>query len=55
MTAIKYIATAILTLLLLGACDQGPAESTGENIDEATEETGESLEEAGEEAQEPFE
>lgn len=55
MTVIKYIAPAIIALFLLGGCDEGPAESAGEEIDEATEETGESLEEAGEETEEAFE
>lgn len=39
--------------LALAACeDQGPAEETGEAIDDATEEAGEDLEEAGEGIQE---
>lgn len=55
MTAIKYIATAILALVLLGGCEEGPAERAGEDIDEAVEETGEGAEEAGEETEEAFE
>jgi PBP1b-binding outer membrane lipoprotein LpoB len=50
---VKYFGTALIALFLLGGCEQeGPAESAGEEIDEATEETQESLEEAGEELEE---
>lgn len=52
---IRRILTALLLLALLApmACErEGPAERTGEQLDEAAEQTGERLEEAGEEVEE---
>lgn len=42
-------ALAICFTLGLAACDQGPAERAGENIDEAVNDTGRQIEDAGEE------
>jgi hypothetical protein len=47
--------TLLLTLtalVLVAACDDGPAENAGEAIDETAEDAGEAAEEAGEEAEE---
>lgn len=44
---LKYI-VAILFIFGITACDQGPAERAGENIDEAINDTGRSIEDAGE-------
>ncbi|WP_347330512.1 hypothetical protein [Marinimicrobium locisalis] len=35
----------------LTACDQGPAEEAGEDIDEAAEETGDAMDDAADEAE----
>ncbi|RJP25780.1 MAG: hypothetical protein C4520_01805 [Candidatus Abyssobacteria bacterium SURF_5] len=52
---LKKLALVLALLLTVGmtACErEGPAERTGEEIDEAAEEAGEALEEAGEETRE---
>ena len=40
---------SLMVTVLIGCEQEGPAEKTGEKIDEAVEKTGETLEEAGEE------
>jgi hypothetical protein len=52
---VKKLLLLLILALMCGtaACEEeGPAERTGEEIDEAVEETGEAVEEAGEEAKE---
>ncbi|WP_036187657.1 hypothetical protein [Marinimicrobium agarilyticum] len=39
----------------LTACDQGPAEEAGENIDEAAEEAGDAMDDAADEAEDAVE
>lgn len=48
MKHLKYI-IAILLIFAATACEQGPAERAGENIDEAVDDTGRKIEDAGEE------
>lgn len=47
----KYLKYGLASFFVfaLVACDQGPAERAGENIDEAIDDTGRQLEDAGEE------
>lgn len=48
-TIVKTFAIALVTMALLTGCEkQGPAERTGEAIDDAARNTGQQLEEAGE-------
>jgi predicted small secreted protein len=52
----KTLPTALIIgalLVALSACDinEGPAEKTGKNVDEATQRAGEKIEEAGEKIQ----
>ncbi len=42
----------LTALLLLTACDEGPAEQAGEQVDEAAEQAQEKAEEAGEQIRE---
>lgn len=44
----RFLTLAFVAVLSLGvvACDDGPAESAGEAVDDAVEETGDALEEA---------
>lgn len=51
---VKWIAILLLSLslLLFGACADGPAEEAGEEIDAAIEGTGDAFEEAGEDIDE---
>lgn len=55
----EKIVSLLCGLMLIGfisACEQeGPAEKTGEKVDQAVEETQETMEEAGEETQEAAE
>lgn len=48
MKYLKYGIAAFFVFALV-ACDQGPAEEAGENIDEAVDDAGRNLEDAGEE------
>lgn len=58
MTVLKKIGLGLCSILLIftfAACEkEGPAERTGENIDEAVEEMREKMEEGAEEAREKF-
>lgn len=47
MKHLKYI-IALSFVFAVAACDQGPAERAGENIDEAVNDAGRSIEDAGE-------
>lgn len=58
MSIYKIIAPILIAgFLVIGiaGCGEGPAERTGEEIDETAEEAGEEMEEAGEELEEKAE
>lgn len=55
MRVIPYIALALLSLTLLAGCEEGPAESAGEEIDQAIENGQEMLEDAVEVEEGPAE
>ena len=52
----KLLAMLLSSLMLLGvqACDEGPFEEAGENIDQGLENTGDALDDAADEIDEEF-
>ncbi|MAT52550.1 MAG: hypothetical protein CMK32_15335 [Porticoccaceae bacterium] len=56
LAAIKWAPPLLMLVFTLTACEeQGPAERTGEIIDNAAEKTGEAIEEGAEKTEECFE